>query len=683
MKLIQRILTKSGCYRAGKKIAVKGLMIHSVGCPQPKASAFINNWDKADAGACVHAIIEPGGDVYQILPWDYRGWHCGGDANGTHIGVEMTEPATIRYTGGANWTETGDGSNTKNHVLATYKYAVELFAYLCRMYKLNPLADGVIISHSEGCRRGIASNHGDVEHIWNKYGLTMGQFRKDIKAVMDGGAGSNGVVGEVSVSGYTKIMGKAAATVGQMQEYVKRKNPAVAQSILDMAPLYLSEGETEGVRGDVAFAQSCLETGNFTFYGSAVTLGQNNFAGMGVTQNGRKGLSFDTAQLGIRCQIQHLKAYACTEALVNGNIDLRFKYVTRGCAPYVEWLGISENPQGKGWAAGAGYGEKILAILKEIAGDAGDGADSPDNPVQPMSGYVKVFYKNSRYQHPGGGVKKLWGTQSVRSILSDETYIGKVVWNRSEKSITTGKKMLWHDRSEWVVVDGQHEPLVSEELFALANERAKPKKRDRSGVDMSGFKREVLFVCGYCGRSMVKKNHKYCCRYRICGSDTECRRAVEDMETLEGSVMEYVRKTAEVMLGNSRRKDVESERETLGKKLDALRKEKERLSAEKMFLYDKYRSGGMTQEQFKARTGAMAVRIEEIGMEMEEAEGRIERLKGCGSQEGETVLEGITALREFDKGVLRKGIERIRVFGEGRIEVVWKAGDMFGGEKIQ
>lgn len=232
-------------------------------------------------------------------------------------------------------------------------------------------------------------------------------------------------------------------------------------------------------------------------------------------------------------------------------------------------------------------------------------------------------------------------------------------------------------------MDGQHEPLVSEELFALANERAKPKKRDRSGVDMSGFKREVLFVCGYCGRSMVKKNHKYCCRYRTCGSDADCRKAVEDMETLEGSVMEYVRKTAEVMLGNSRRKDVESERETLGKKLDALRKEKERLSAEKMFLYDKYRSGGMTREQFKARTGAMAVRIEEIGMEMEEAEGRIERLKGCGSQEGETVLEGITALREFDKGVLRKGIERIKVFGKGRIEVVWKAGDMFGGEKIQ
>lgn len=228
-------------------------------------------------------------------------------------------------------------------------------------------------------------------------------------------------------------------------------------------------------------------------------------------------------------------------------------------------------------------------------------------------------------------------------------------------------------------MDGRHEPLVSEELFALANERTKPKKRDRSGVDMSGFKREVLFVCGYCGRSMVKKNHKYCCRYRTCGTDTECRRAVEDMETLEGSVMEYVRKTAEVMLGNSGRKDVGAERETLGKKLDALRKEKERLSAEKMFLYDKYRSGGMTREKFKARTGSMGVRVEEIGKEMGEAEDGIERLKGCGSQEGEAVLEGIAVLLEFDKGVLRKGIERIRVFGEGRIEVIWKSGDMFGG----
>lgn len=198
------------------------------------------------------------------------------------------------------------------------------------------------------------------------------------------------------VSTYTKIMGKAVATVEQMQEYLNMKNPQIAQSVLDMMPFYLSEGEAEGVRGDIAFAQSCLETGNFGFSGSAVTLEQNNFCGMGMTSNGKKGNSFDTPQMGIRAQVQHLKAYACTEGLVNGIVAPRFKYVARGVAPYVEWLGIQENPQGKGWAAGAGYGGKILAILRNIIGDSGAGSTvngGSDQPVNPLLGYVKVFYK--------------------------------------------------------------------------------------------------------------------------------------------------------------------------------------------------------------------------------------------------------------------------------------------------
>lgn len=184
MKIIKKYLTKSDCYKAGRTIKVKGLMLHSVGCPQPKASAFINQWNKPGGNACVHAIIEPTGKVYQTLPWNHRGWHGGGSSNNTHIGVEMTEPNTIKYSGGSAWFELKDGKNTKKHVLATYECAVELFAYLCKEYSLDPLADGVIISHSEGCRRGVASNHGDVEHIWKTYGLTMSQFRKDVKEAM-------------------------------------------------------------------------------------------------------------------------------------------------------------------------------------------------------------------------------------------------------------------------------------------------------------------------------------------------------------------------------------------------------------------------------------------------------------------------------------------------------------------
>ena len=163
-----------------------------------------------------------------------------------------------------------------------------------------------------------------------------------------------------------KIMGQAQASIEQMRAYIKKVNPKVPESVLAMLPLYIAEGALEGVRGDIAFAQSCLETGNFTFKGSAVTLGQNNFCGMGVTSTGVKGSSFKTPKEGVRAQIQHLKAYACDDALEQRCIDPRFTYVKRGCAPYVEWLGIQENPSGAGWAAGKGYGNKILDILSNI-----------------------------------------------------------------------------------------------------------------------------------------------------------------------------------------------------------------------------------------------------------------------------------------------------------------------------
>lgn len=182
MKIIQDFATTSACYRAGRTITVKGLMLHSVGVNQPDPKVFSRIW-KASDDVCCHGVLGADGTVIQTLPWNRRGWHCGGSGNSTHIGVEMTEPSTIRYTGGANFVDNNPAA-TKKFVLGTYKTAVELFAYLCKTYGLNPLGDGVIVSHNEGYKRGIASGHADVEHIWNKYGLTMNQFRKDVKSAM-------------------------------------------------------------------------------------------------------------------------------------------------------------------------------------------------------------------------------------------------------------------------------------------------------------------------------------------------------------------------------------------------------------------------------------------------------------------------------------------------------------------
>ena len=187
MKLVESFLTRNPCYTASRKIMVRGLMLHSVGCPQPKASVFIQNWNHSDfKSACVHAFIDGNdGTVYQTLPWDRRGWHCGGNGNNTHIGVEMCEPACIRYTGGSTFT-CSDLDTARAVAKRTYEAAVELFAMLCQKFSLDPLGDGVIVSHKEGCKRGIASNHGDPEHLWTQLGLsyTMDGFRADVKAAL-------------------------------------------------------------------------------------------------------------------------------------------------------------------------------------------------------------------------------------------------------------------------------------------------------------------------------------------------------------------------------------------------------------------------------------------------------------------------------------------------------------------
>lgn len=181
----------------------------------------------------------------------------------------------------------------------------------------------------------------------------------------------------------TAIMGKAQATAQQMALFCRSKNSApqlTSCSLEQLAEMFIEEGEAEGVRGDVAFVQSLHETGYFKF-GGIVLPTQNNYAGIGALNGNATGqaASFPDPRTGVRAQIQHLKAYASTEALVNECVDPRFSLVARGVAPYVEWLGAADNPQGCGWAVpGAGYGANIVKLLGQIMAQ-----ETPQAPAEP------------------------------------------------------------------------------------------------------------------------------------------------------------------------------------------------------------------------------------------------------------------------------------------------------------
>lgn len=204
MKLIENISTKNDCYKAGKRIVPKGVMVHSTGANNPNLSRYVqpnisgigtnkynNDWNRSGTGACVHAFIGKlaNGDIatVQTLPWNMRGWHGGGKCNDTHISFEICE----------------DALTDKTYFNKVYQEAVELTAYLCNMYKLDPTKDGVVICHSEGHARGIATNHGDVMHWFPKHGKSMDTFRSDVKKAMNPTAITKGKLYRVQVGAFS------------------------------------------------------------------------------------------------------------------------------------------------------------------------------------------------------------------------------------------------------------------------------------------------------------------------------------------------------------------------------------------------------------------------------------------------------------------------------------------------
>lgn len=204
LHLHKLIFTENACYKTGRRIVPKGIMVHSTGADNPWLRRYVgpddgllglnpynNHWNQAMPSGrqvCVHGFIGKLADgtvaTYQTLPWDWRGWHCGsgpkGSGNDSYISFEICE----------------DGLADAVYFHEVYREAVELCVYLCGLYGLT---EGNIICHSEGHERGIASNHGDVMHWFPRHGKSMDSFRAAIRERLasgsgngSGGSGSNG-----------------------------------------------------------------------------------------------------------------------------------------------------------------------------------------------------------------------------------------------------------------------------------------------------------------------------------------------------------------------------------------------------------------------------------------------------------------------------------------------------------
>lgn len=286
--------------------------------------------------------------------------NCGKKEGRIATGVKTLQNPVTTYNG------------TNYSAVYDYSYYNSKYSDLKSAFKgddIDLLAHFVNNGMSEGRQ---ASKKFNVQVYKNNYTDLQQAFGNDLKSyymhyIQNGKAEGRNAESQI----YHSVITKSTTTVNQMVNYynAKASYPAYyaatdAPDIRTFCQIYYDEATKEGVDPALAFTQSMKETAFLKFTGQ-VKIEQFNFAGMGVTDASTNGDSYQNVREGIRAHVQHLKAYAVKNpTFSNAVVDKRytpwFVKTCSGTAPYIEWLGISENPSGFGWATAKGYGYSIL-----------------------------------------------------------------------------------------------------------------------------------------------------------------------------------------------------------------------------------------------------------------------------------------------------------------------------------
>lgn len=183
--ITKRFCTKNSRYKANQKLNPAGVVLHSIGCPQPDANVLQRSWQNNVSPYVTHYVLDDE-KILQCMPHDRKCWHAGSPGNAKWLGVEMCEPSSIKYipNAGAKFT-IKDRAASRAYCEKAYKNAVWLLAELCREYGWNPQT--AILTHYEVTKRKLSkTDHVDPEHLWNGLGLSysLETLRKDVASAM-------------------------------------------------------------------------------------------------------------------------------------------------------------------------------------------------------------------------------------------------------------------------------------------------------------------------------------------------------------------------------------------------------------------------------------------------------------------------------------------------------------------
>lgn len=281
------------------------------------------------------------------------------------------------------------------------------------------------------------------------------------------------------------------------------------------------------------------------------------------------------------------------------------------------------------------------------------------------------------------GKKAGWNSSMIADVIRDERYAGHMVSHKTAYVGNEGKKRVILPKDQWIIVRNTHEGIVSDEEFAEANGKMKKftKLREYKGVDKGAFS---VFVCPYCGLRLhaPSYNNKLFCSSGRIRPDTPCAGIAIDKTLAEETVLTIIRKQAEVMIGAA---DIMKKKQAAQKisERDMLNEERRLRQCilgykqKQISLYEKYRAGKMTKEEFLSEKATIRIESEKTEASMAEIEKQIETSKTDDELIKELPITKYAGIETYDKRIVASLIEKVEVLGSTEIHVIWKHQDEY------
>ena len=295
-------------------------------------------------------------------------------------------------------------------------------------------------------------------------------------------------------------------------------------------------------------------------------------------------------------------------------------------------------------------------------------------------------YKNMKGSFYNGRIIEdapIWTASTVLRILKDERYTGKMISNKRETiGVSTGKMRLL-PKDQWIIVEGTHEPIISQEQFQLAAAALESRVK-AVNKNTSGYKSENLFVCGYCGRKMQTSRgivtHLFCGKAAVV-SNSPCAVLHEPIEDTKEQVLKVMKVLAKTLVEQTGelRNAMDLEEPRLKKQLAETQRSLQRLQNGKLDLYEEYRNGVISREKFIATQEKRQQETDRLNEELKKLEEQLNTLRK-NTEQMEKMAEDakeIQVLSEYRPEVIRRLVRKVRVYGGGRIEIDMLSNDDF------